>query len=292
MPGSKHGQASGDSATLEAVPPPADAVQLVAIDVDGTLLRTDKRLSRKVLETINEATRRGVRVILATARPPRSVREIHRYLGLDTLSINYNGALIHDPVRRRNVHHQPLAGALVKKIVAAARRVDPKVIVSIEILDKWYTDHVDEELPTETSRAFMPDFVGELEAFLHVPVTKLMLLAPPDRLPKIRAVVERKFKGKVALAVSDNYLLQVVHPHVDKGAALARIAREYGVPARHVMAIGDAPNDVGMLRWAGLGVAVGNAWPQAREAADAIVPANDEDGVAIAIRRFVLGDAE
>ncbi len=268
---------------------PRRAVDLVAIDIDGTLLRTDKRLSRKVVDSVRAATKRGVRVVLATARPPRTVREIHKHLGLDTFCINYNGALIHDPVRRLNLHHQPLAGTLARKIIAAARKVDPHVLVSIEILDKWYTDNFDDAFPTETSRAFSPDFVGELDAFLHVPVTKLMLLAPPERLAKIRVMVERKFAGHVALAVSDDYLLQIVKPGVDKGIALARIAHDYGVPAERVAAIGDAPNDVGMLRWAGLGIAVENAWPQARDAADVIVPGNDADGVAVAMEQYVLG---
>ncbi|MCX5660634.1 MAG: Cof-type HAD-IIB family hydrolase [Planctomycetota bacterium] len=270
------------------ISPMSEPIDLIALDIDGTLLRSDKRMSKRVLHAVHQARDKGVQVILATARPPRSVREIHQYLGLDTPQINYNGALIHDPVRKRHLHHQPLNHDLAMKVVKLARRIFPATVVSVEILDRWYTDHVDETLPTETSRVFAPDFVGPLEAFLHVPVTKLMLLAPAKEIAPIREEVERKFLGRLAFAVSDAHLLQVIHPEADKAHALAWIAKRLNIPAKRVMAIGDAPNDVGMLSWAGLGVAVGNAWPEARRVADVVVPGNDEDGVAHAIEQFVL----
>lgn len=269
-------------------PVKAGMFDLVALDVDGTLLRSDKRMGVATINAIQKAVRQGVRVVLASARPPRSTREIHNLLKLDTWLINYNGALIHDVQRKRHVFHQPLEPELAQRVVKTARKADPKVVVSLEILDKWYTDHLDESLPTETSRSFVPDFIGPLSAFLHVPVTKVMLLAPPARLRKIRTAIDAKLAGEVAVTVSDAHLIQVIHPEVNKGVALARVAEAYGVPRDRVMAIGDAPNDVGMLQWAGLGVAVGNAWPAVRDAADVTVSSNDDDGVAEAFQRFAL----
>ena len=261
---------------------------LVALDIDGTLLRSDKRLAVKTCDAVKAAMRRGVKVVLASARPPRSVKEIYKHLALNTLQINYNGALIHDPVAGKHVYHQPLDAGLATRIVKIARKLDPKVVVSVEILDKWYTDHTDDTLPTETSKAFTPDFIGPLEAFLHVNPTKLMLLAPRPRLDPIIEAVQTKFAGQIGLAISDEHLLQVIHHRADKSVALAMVAQQYGVAWDRVMAIGDAPNDVGMLKWAGLGVAMGNAWGPVREAADVIVPDNDDDGVAHAIEHYVL----
>jgi 5-amino-6-(5-phospho-D-ribitylamino)uracil phosphatase len=263
-------------------------IDLVAIDVDGTLLTDDKKLSRRAVHAVKLATKKGVRVVLASARPPRSLKQVAHHLGLETYQVSYNGALIHDPVRKRHVHHQPLASTIARKIIKLARSMDERIVVSVEILDKWYTDHVDETLPTETSKAFTPDFIGPLDAFLHVPVTKLMLLGQPAWLPPVRAAIERKFRGQIAIAISDTHLIQIVHPKVDKSFALEHVAERYKVARQHVMAIGDAPNDIGMLQWAGLGVAVGNAWESVRAAAKVVVPRNDEDGVAHAIRRYVL----
>lgn len=261
---------------------------MVAIDLDGTLLRTDKRLGAHSVEAIAEATRRGVHVVLASARPPRSVSEVYRRLGLNSVQINYNGALIHDLPRHRHLYHCPLPPRLALRIVRSARRADPQVVVSAEILDRWYTDRVDPTLATQTSLQQAPDHLGPVEGFLNVPVTKLMLLGPPERLGYVHGTVRRRFGRKVGLLVSDRHLLQIVNRQVDKAAAVARVARDYGIPRTQVMAVGDAPNDVGMLRWAGLGVAMSNGWALAREAADCIVPSNDEDGVAHAIERYIL----
>ena len=263
-------------------------IKLVAIDLDGTLLRSNKRLSRANAQAIADATNLGVHVVLASARPPRGVRDIYHRLALDTLQVNYNGALIHDMPRGKNVYHQPMPVALAKKIVKFARRKDPDVVISVEVLDKWYTDHVDDKLPTETSKHFSPDFVGPLDAFLTVPVTKLMLLAPPEKLKPIHAAVRTKFAKDIAILISDDYLIQLVHKQVDKASALKLVAEQYNIPREQVMAIGDAPNDIGMVQWAGLGIAMDNAWPQLKKVADHIAPTNDNDGVAHVLKKFIL----
>lgn len=267
---------------------PPEPIEMVAIDLDGTLLRNDKRLSKRTVEMVQQVKQRGIRVVIASARPPRSVREIYTLLNLDTMEINYNGALIHHPIHQQVIYHRPLPVPLGKQVVELARRVNPRVVVSVEILDKWYTDKVDHSLPTETSKHFEPDFVGPLAEFLNRPLTKLMLLSPPDELAPVREAVTREFAGQIKLAVSDEHLIQVMHPAVDKSAALIQAAEHYEVPSRRVMAIGDAPNDVGMLQWAGFGVAVENAWRETLEVADAVVPSNDDEGVAVALERYCL----
>lgn len=273
---------------LAGLAPRAD-VRLVAIDLDGTLLRSDKAMTVANADVIRAARDAGVRVVLATARPPRSTKEIYEAIGLDTLSIHYNGALIRDPVSGRNLLHKPVDSALASAVIATARRAYRKCVVSVEILDKWYTDHYDDSLPIETGRAFTPDFVGPLDAFLTRPVTKLMLLAPPNRMASIKTAVLRKHGGSIGMAQSDHHLVQVHAPNAGKGRALKWVAEHYGIPQSATMAIGDAPNDVTMIQWAGLGVAVANAWQSVLDVADVVTATNDEDGVAQAIRRYVLG---
>jgi len=142
------------------------------------------------------------------------------------------------------------------------------------------------------SERFDPDFVGPLNAFLTVPVTKLMLLAPAVQLKPVRAAIHEHFRNDVGLMESDENLLQYVHPRVDKGRALRFVADRYKIPKEKVLAIGDAPNDVSMLKWAGLGCCVSSGWAEALAAADEIIPPNDEDAVAYAIQTFVLKDAD
>ncbi len=269
---------------------------MLAIDLDGTLLRSDKQVAKYDAVAIREAVRRGVKVVIATARPPRSSRAVHARLGLDTLLINYNGALIHHVEQARHVFHEPLPADTARAIIDAARSLEPKVVVSIETLDKWYTDHDDPKRQTETAKKFKPDFIGPLDVPLRDAVTKLMLLASKKRIKRIIEEVMPEFQDEdpfrgAAFIQSDESILQIVHPEVDKGRALEWVARSHKIPADRVCAIGDAPNDTGMIRFAGLGCAVANSFGSARDEANVLLDhTNDDWAVGRAIERYVLRD--
>ncbi len=271
-------------------PCPATAnIRMVAVDLDGTLLRSDHTVSAVNARAIEQAVAHGVPVVLASARPPRSVAKLAMTLPIDNSQVHYNGALIHDRDKDKHSFHLPIPPRLARAVVKTARRCNRKVIVSAEILDKWYTDQVDDRYVTETARHFAPDHVGPLRSFLHKAVTKLMFAGPPDMLGAVNAALQHKFADRIQRHVCDTTLIQVAHRDADKSHAVARIADERGVKPEQVLAIGDAPNDTQLLRWAGVGVAVANGWVATRNAADVIAPPNDDDGVAWAIDRYVLG---
>ena len=115
-------------------------VRLVAIDLDGTLLTDSKQVSDQTSEALCCLPQRDVKVVIASARPPRSVRHVYKALGLDTWQINYNGALIWDEPNQRPIFHRPLKGSLVRRIVELARDMFDETIVTCEVLDKWLTD--------------------------------------------------------------------------------------------------------------------------------------------------------
>jgi 5-amino-6-(5-phospho-D-ribitylamino)uracil phosphatase len=267
---------------------PYGPIKLVAIDLDGTLLWSNKHISDANAQAIADLTQRGVRVVLASARPPRGVRDIYQRLSLDTLQVNYNGALIHDMPNDKHVFHQPMTLELATQIIYFARAMDPDIIVNVEVLDQWHTDRVDDAFPTETSKLYPPDHLGPLDSFLNQPVTKLMLAAEPERLAPVHHAIKEKFADQIMFAINDDYMIQIAHKQVDKANALQFVAEHYNVPQEHVMAIGDASNDLGMVRWAGLGVAMANGGDQLRQAADVIAPANDDDGVAHVLKQYIL----
>src|SRR4051812_33412172 len=124
------------------IPPP---IRLVAIDLDGTLLNDSKEVTQRTAAALKCLPNSGVKVVIASARPPRSVAGFYRELGLDTWQINYNGALIWDPKERRAVFHQPLDAMLARQIINIARAQYPEVTVACEVLDRWLTDR--EEQP-------------------------------------------------------------------------------------------------------------------------------------------------
>src|SRR3954453_4788429 len=184
------------------------AIRLVAIDLDGTLLDDSKRVTARTVEALRCASASGVRVLIASARPPRSVRHVYHELGLDTLQINYNGALVWDEPARRAVDHRPMEPAVVRALVGQARAKFPQVLVSCEILDRWCTDRFDDTYTTETGRLFGPDVVAPVEEFCTPPVTKLMLLAEPAVVSRL-APAMRAMPLPVTVLRGDPDLIQI-----------------------------------------------------------------------------------
>jgi Cof subfamily protein (haloacid dehalogenase superfamily) len=263
------------------------AIQLVAVDLDGTLLNDSKQVSGQTVDALRGLPARGVRVVIASARPPRSVRHVHAQLGLDTLQINYNGALIWDEANRRAAYHRPMDCGVVREIVGRARDWFEEVLVGCEIMDRWYTDRFDQTYTTETGRLFRPDVVAPLEEFCVEPVTKLLLLADPVVISRLDPML-MDLPFDVSIIRSDPQLLQIMDRRASKGAALKRVAAHYGVPMARVMAIGDAVNDVSMLRVAGVAVAMDNAHADVKKIAHWVAPSNNDHGVHAALVRYGL----
>jgi Cof subfamily protein (haloacid dehalogenase superfamily) len=262
-------------------------IRLVAIDLDGTLLNDAKRVTERTVDALRRATGAGVRVVIASARPPRGVRHVYQSLALDTWQVNYNGALLWDEPNRRAVEHRPMAPETVLDLVRLARGRYPDVLVSCEILDRWCTDRFDQTYTNETGRRFRPDDVAPGEQFCVEPVTKLMLLAAPATLDELEPAL-RRAAMPVSVIRGDPDLIQLMDASADKGAALRRVAEHYGVTPDEVMAIGDAVNDVPMLRAAGVAVAMDNAHPDVKAVADWVAPSNNDHGVHAALERFGL----
>jgi hypothetical protein len=260
-------------------------IRLVAIDLDGTLLNDSKQVSGQTVDGLTCAVERGVKIVIASARPPRSVRHIYSQLRLDTWQINYNGALIWDEPQKRVVFHLPIAGEVVRGLIADARRRSPEVLVSCEILDRWFTDKFDQTYTTETGRMFRPDVIAGLDEICNQPITKLLLLGERGMIDGLEAAL-LPMAQNVTIVRTDPELLQIMDRSVSKAAALALVAEHYGVPMSSVMAIGDAPNDVGILRTSGIGVAMNNASEIVKEAADWIAPSNNDHGVHAALLKF------
>lgn len=266
-------------------------IRLIAVDLDGTLLNDSKEISDQNLRAFAELERQGVRVVIASARPPRAVRAIYRQLNLKTWQINYNGAMIWDEPTKQVVHHQPMPGSLVREIVDLARDYYDELLVSCEILDRWYTDRNDNSYTTETGKLFPPDVVCDLGEICARPVTKLMLLGDPQTVAKTENLLTKRFEDRVQIVSSDDHLIQIMAKNAGKAAALGRVAEHYQIPLEQVMAIGDALNDVGMLSLAGVGVAMGNAHALVKDCADWVAPNNNDHGVHAALVRFGLCEA-
>jgi len=264
-------------------------IQMVAIDLDGTLLNSDKEITQTTATILRAAREQaGLNIVLATARPPRSVMAFYDLLGLDTPMINYNGALVIDPTCRHVLMHRPIPAKVSRGIIRVARRTYPGVLVSAEVMDHWFTDRFDPAYNTEVGGLFPPDRVEPVENWADQSMTKLLLLGQAQMLREVAETIHETFPHQVNIVQTEDHLLQIMHATVSKAQALRVVAAEMHLRRQQVMAIGDSANDVGMLQWAGIAVAMKNAASQALAVADHVADHHDADGAAHAIRQLIL----
>jgi len=268
-------------------------IRMVVSDLDGTLLSGPRHISERTRRALAEVRDMGVHVVLASARPPRSIRRYHEALALTAPVIASNGALLWDLHAGIPVARIAMEPDLAWEITQLGRSLG--TIVNLESDDEWFTDSTNERI-LENIRIFAvppPDGVGVLDEMLErgEPVDKIFLdlrdLAP-EEAETARAAVTRAVGQRVNLTETVPGLLDMVAAGATKAAMAQRLARSLGVKAEEVLALGDHDNDVSMLRWAGIGVAMGNATPAAKEAADTITSSNLRDGVADALQHWVL----
>lgn len=265
----------------------AAPVRLIAVDLDGTLLDSKKRISGRTVRALKALPEHGIRVVLASARPPRSCKAIYDGLGLDTWQINYNGALVWDPRTARSVFHWPMSGELVYEQVKLGRDLIPDVQVAVEIVDRWYTDRHDPYRTTVTGRMFKPDVVAPIRQWARLSATKLMFLAEPRKVARIREALRDQYGHLVKVVHADPDLVQVMSNEAGKDVALRLVAEHYGIPIEQTLGIGDALNDVDMLRASGIAVCVANGCDEAKAISHWIAPSNDDHGVYETICKYV-----
>ena len=270
----------------DELPAPPSRLRLVASDLDGTLLRTDKTISDRTVATIAACEAQGITFVLATGRPPRWIGDISDRLGHRGVALCANGAVIYDLDQDRVLTHHTIPTDDALEVVARIRRRWPDAVFAVETIDHLGLEPawpVNFPVPGNTVRADATELVA-------VPPVKLLarLEGHPVEAALAAATVEVSGLAEVTWS-GGSHLLEMSAPGVTKDFALAELALGLGIEAAHAVAFGDMPNDIGMLRWAGHGLAVANAHELVLAAADRVVGSNDDDGVAAELERILGG---
>jgi Cof subfamily protein (haloacid dehalogenase superfamily) len=255
-------------------------VRLLATDLDGTLLRDDLTLSLRTREALRRARSMGVPSVPVTARPPRRVRALSERVGLSGQVICANGALIYDLDRDAVVRQARLAAKATHALIAALRESAPGVAFAIEAgiefgSEERYAIPVEHTEDHGTGRRAV-----DASELCDGGVTKLIVQHLELPFEQLLSLVTRCAGIGAQVTHSGSEFVEVSAAGVTKAAALAEYCRERGIDAREVVAVGDMPNDLPMLQWAGWSVAVANAHPDVLQACDAHTTNNNEDGVA------------
>lgn len=270
------------------------SVRLIAVDMDGTLLTTDQKISKKNQDAIKKATDAGIEFVLGTGR---SDSECGMYY--PQLKMNYciyaNGAYVLNPNTKEEYFRKTISQADAKEIYKIYNSFDTVIFIQ---RDHWV--HARDDFNTDCMRfpeyyqgqapidlpyifekdlgAFIDQGTSDIEKF-HV-----SFMTHEDAQKAYDMLVKLPFK----VVWCGPYVVEVTHPDADKGIALKWLAQRLGIDQDEVMAIGDSDNDSSMVRSAGMGVAVANASECLMQIADIKVPGNNDDGVAFAIENYAL----
>ena len=267
-------------------------IRLLAIDLDGTLVNDRLEMDPRDVAAIKAATAAGVNVVLATGRMFKSSLRYAEPLGLKGPIINYQGAIVREIASGDVWYRCELTVPMQQRVLGFAEPRDWHVNAYVD--ERVYTARARPEADLYARVAMVPyEVVGPLSKWLSRDSTKMVLvdLEPADvpaRITELSAWMGDM--GRVTRSL--DWFVEVVNPEVSKARALAMVADRLGVAQAEVGAIGDNLNDEDMVRWAGFGVAMGNA-PQALKAvAKHVTGRIGEGGVAQVIERFVLGKEE
>jgi Cof subfamily protein (haloacid dehalogenase superfamily) len=264
-------------------------IKLVALDLDGTVLRRDRTISERVLRSTRAATEHGLYVTVCTGRGAASVRRVADALGVNAPVICHHGSLIVDLVTGRVVHDVTLPNDVACAAVAFAQGFPswhPIIFRGDEMLVTEQRFPTDSYSLSDIVPTVVPDPCHLLDRH---GANKVMLMLDPAEAPEALRLTSAHLGEAAVVVQSSSRLVEVHAREAGKGAALARLAGHLGVPRENVMAIGDHDNDESMLIWAGWGVAMGNGSVRAKAAARWVAPAIEDDGVAVAIDRLALG---
>jgi Cof subfamily protein (haloacid dehalogenase superfamily) len=260
------------------------AIDLIALDLDGTLLNSDEHVSPRNRQAIKSALEQGMRVVLVTGRGVDMPVRISRELGLNLPVICCHGALTKDFGANKTLVHIPVPLQYAKAMIEYAETHRLQIAVYVEEFFYRLTG----------STIYMADMTGpawkEVASFMEV-----LSEAPTFvRFLGSEAVeaMKREF-GDLPLnfryeSWGDFLECAVLNREAGKQQALARLCADFQITRDAVLAIGDSRNDVPMLQWAGTGVAMGNALPEVKQAVRIVTASHDQDGVALAIERFAL----
>jgi len=261
--------------------------RLLAVDLDGTLLTSTRTIPQGVLEAVAAAQAQGVLVTVATGRIWPSAEPYIRRVGADPPAILYNGGLVYDfrsgVILRRVTLPYDHARAVLERLTTF-----PQVQPLLYVDDQVYVGRANALSDYYRRKNGIPVVeVGDLLAFLPRDTMKILIVGTRTALDTVYDAIAA-LPLPIHFVFSEETYLEVLPPRNSKGAALKLIARTLQIPAAAIVAVGDNLNDLEMLEFAGVGVAMANADEALQRHADYVTRSNDEEGVRDVIERFIL----
>ncbi|MDD3221692.1 MAG: HAD family phosphatase [Clostridia bacterium] len=264
--------------------------KMIALDLDGTLTNSKKEITAHTRDVLIDIQKKGFTVVLATGRPINGATALGKELELDVYGgyiLAFNGGMIQDCRTGNVIYQKKIPQEYIPRLGAVSRELQIP-IVTYRGDDILTEDTTDRYVRLEAGINKMP--VRELNDFseeVDFPVTKCLMVADGWYLEEIMPRMHREFGNILNIFRSEPYFLEITPLGVDKATGLEWLLEYTGIGQQELICVGDGYNDITMLKFAGLGVAMDNAQPDVKSVADVVTYTNDNDGVAYIVETYM-----
>lgn len=266
--------------------------KMICLDIDGTLLNSEHRISRGTKEVIQIVSKEmQIPVILVSARMPKGILFLLKELNIMSPIICYSGALIMDD-KTNILSNVTIPISEVKQVFKLVKEMG--IHVSLYKDDEWYVEKIDEWAEQEGVITNMSPIIMSFTDMFHLwekeksGPNKILCMADQNEIEVLNTKIKDYNSNNLNIYLSKPTYLEMMPNNASKTSAIEVLCKKYDIQRSEVIAIGDNYNDINMIEFAGLGIAMGNAPDAVKQYADDITLSNDEDGVAVAIKKYIL----
>ncbi|CAK22067.1 Cof-type HAD-IIB family hydrolase [Listeria welshimeri] len=274
--------------------------QAIILDIDGTLLNDDKKISPETKKALITAQQNGVKLILASGRPTTGMHLYAEQLEMETyhgLLVSYNGAKVVDCQTKEELFNQTLTIAEGKAVLEHMKQFEVKVMIDKD--DYMYVNNVyDCYIPYKGEEINIIQYESrggnfklcekeDLAAFLDYRINKILTAGDPDYMQKNYQAMMAPFKNTLNCVFTADFYFEFTAKNIDKAKALDTVLTPMGIHAENIIAFGDGHNDITMVKYAGTGIAMDNAVPELKAVANSITLSNNKDGIAHVLNNFI-----
>ena len=265
--------------------------QVLVLDLDGTLTNSKKEISAPTKQALLEIQEAGKTVVLASGRPINGVAPLAKELKMDCFGgymLSFNGARITKCSTGEIIYNRTLSPEIIKPVYDYVKTFPGLDIISYtdtQILSGIKPNKYVEIESRINSMEVVP--VEDFPAVLNFPVNKLLITGEPEILETLIAPLQKQYHGLLNIYRSEPFFLEIMPRNIDKAQSLQKLLNSIGLTADAMICCGDGYNDLSMIEYAGLPVAMENAQPIIKESADFITRSNDEDGILHVINLFM-----
>mgnify|MGYP004470756325 CR=1 FL=1 len=267
--------------------------KILVLDLDGTLTNDEKKITPKTKQALEAMLRQGHKVVLASGRPTVGVLPVANELQLnqyESYILSYNGGSVLNCKTNEVIYNQTLPDDIVPQLFALADQIDMGMMTynTAGIVANMHHDEF-MELEAKINHLKLHHFEKPLEQ-LNNTVNKCLGTVAVSRAPQVEQQFMGHFGDRISVSRSEPFFIELVPKGIDKAASLAKLCELLHCTKDDMIACGDGFNDLSMIRYAGLGVAMENAQDTVKEAADYITLSNNHDGIAHVIEKFILNE--